>query len=252
MRRRSRRTTWCCPCSSTSRTAACRSRRCPAWTGSRSRGDRRMPPGAVRGTRRSTAVRDPRPQGRAGHGGLRGGRDRPARDAGHQGGRPGSARDDRRLPVRVHRPRALRARPAPDGTVDNDASLELLARVAVSHARAGADVVAPSDMMDGRVAAIRAALDEAGFAATPILAYSTKYASAFYGPFREAAGSTPAFGDRRSYQLDPANGDEGAARGAPRHGGGGRHADGQAGAALPRSHLAGQGGVRGSRSPRTT
>ncbi len=92
--------------------------------------------------------------------------------------------------------------------VDNDATLELLARTAVSHARAGADVVAPSDMMDGRVGTIRAALDAAGFAETPILAYSTKFASAFYGPFREAASSTPAFGDRRSYQLDPANGRE--------------------------------------------
>jgi porphobilinogen synthase len=91
-------------------------------------------------------------------------------------------------------------------TVDNDASLELLARTAVSHARAGADVVAPSDMMDGRVGAIRAELDEEGFAETPILAYSAKFASAFYGPFREAAGSAPAFGDRRAYQLDPANG----------------------------------------------
>ncbi len=95
-----------------------------------------------------------------------------------------------------------------DGTVDNDASLELLARVAVSHARAGADLIAPSDMMDGRVGAIRAALDEEGFADTPILAYSAKFASAFYGPFREAAGSTPALGDRRGYQLDPANGRE--------------------------------------------
>jgi porphobilinogen synthase len=92
--------------------------------------------------------------------------------------------------------------------VDNDASVELLARVAVSHARAGADLVAPSDMMDGRVGAIRAALDEEGFDDTPILAYSAKFASAFYGPFREAAGSTPAFGDRRGYQLDPANGRE--------------------------------------------
>ncbi len=92
--------------------------------------------------------------------------------------------------------------------VDNDASLELLARTAVSHARAGADVVAPSDMMDGRVGAIRAELDAEGFAETPILAYSAKFASAFYGPFREAAGSTPAFGDRRAYQLDPANGRE--------------------------------------------
>ncbi len=92
--------------------------------------------------------------------------------------------------------------------VDNDASLELLTRTATSQARAGADIVAPSDMMDGRVAAIRAALDEEGFAETPIMSYSAKFASAFYGLFREAAGSTPAFGDRRAYQLDPANGDE--------------------------------------------
>jgi porphobilinogen synthase len=92
-----------------------------------------------------------------------------------------------------------------DGTIDNDASLELLARTATSHARAGADVIAPSDMMDGRVGAIRAELDAEGFAELPILAYAAKFASAFYGPFREAAGSTPEFGDRRSYQLDPAN-----------------------------------------------
>jgi porphobilinogen synthase len=92
-----------------------------------------------------------------------------------------------------------------DGEVSNDRSLEVLARTAVSHVEAGADVVAPSDMMDGRVAAIREALDEHGFESTPILAYSAKYASAFYGPFREAADSTPAFGDRRGYQMDPAN-----------------------------------------------
>ncbi|HVR05774.1 MAG TPA: porphobilinogen synthase [Solirubrobacteraceae bacterium] len=92
--------------------------------------------------------------------------------------------------------------------VDNDATLELLARTAVSHARAGADIVAPSDMMDGRVGAIRAELDAEGFADTPILAYSAKFASAFYGPFRDAADSSPAFGDRRSYQLDPSNGRE--------------------------------------------
>jgi porphobilinogen synthase len=92
--------------------------------------------------------------------------------------------------------------------VDNDATLELLARVAVSHARAGADLVAPSDMMDGRVGAIRGALDEEGFADTPILAYSAKFASAFYGPFRDAAGSAAAHGDRRGYQMDPANGRE--------------------------------------------
>jgi porphobilinogen synthase len=95
-----------------------------------------------------------------------------------------------------------------DGAVDNDATLESLARVAVSHARAGADLIAPSDMMDGRVGALRAELDEEGFPETPILAYSAKFASAFYGPFRDAAGSTPAFGDRRGYQLDPANGEE--------------------------------------------
>ena len=92
-----------------------------------------------------------------------------------------------------------------DGDVDNDPSLELLARTAVSHAEAGADLVAPSDMMDGRVGAIREALDDHGFEKTPILAYSAKYASAFYGPFREAADSAPAFGDRRGYQMDPAN-----------------------------------------------
>ena len=89
--------------------------------------------------------------------------------------------------------------------VDNDATLELLARTAVSHAAAGADAVCPSDMMDGRVAALRAALDEDGQGETPIVSYAAKYASAFYGPFREAADSTPAFGDRRGYQLDPAN-----------------------------------------------
>lgn len=90
-------------------------------------------------------------------------------------------------------------------SVDNDSTLELLARTAVSHASAGADAVCPSDMMDGRVAAIRGALDEHGFPETPIVSYAAKYASAFYGPFREAADSRPAFGDRRGYQLDPAN-----------------------------------------------
>ncbi len=93
-------------------------------------------------------------------------------------------------------------------TVDNDATLELLGRAAVSQARAGADVVGPSDMMDGRVGVIREALDDAGLTETPIMAYSTKFASAFYGPFRAAADSAPAFGDRRGYQLDPANGAE--------------------------------------------
>ncbi|MEK7446065.1 MAG: porphobilinogen synthase [candidate division NC10 bacterium] len=93
-----------------------------------------------------------------------------------------------------------------DGRVRNDPTVDLIARTAVSHAEAGADMVAPSDMMDGRVGAIRESLDEAGYEETPIMAYSAKYASAFYGPFREAAGSTPQFGDRRAYQMDPANG----------------------------------------------
>jgi porphobilinogen synthase len=92
-----------------------------------------------------------------------------------------------------------------DGEIDNDSSIELIARTALSHARAGADLVAPSDMMDGRVAAIRSALDENGFAHTPVLAYAAKYASAFYGPFRDAAESAPQFGDRRGYQMDPPN-----------------------------------------------
>jgi porphobilinogen synthase len=92
-----------------------------------------------------------------------------------------------------------------DGEVDNDITLELLARTAISHADAGADVVAPSDMMDGRVGAIRSQLDEEGHSSVPILAYSAKYASAFYGPFRDAADSAPGFGDRRGYQMNPAN-----------------------------------------------
>jgi porphobilinogen synthase len=95
-----------------------------------------------------------------------------------------------------------------DGDVDNDATLELLARQALSHARAGADIVAPSDMMDGRVAAIRRTLDAEGFGDVAILSYAAKYASAFYGPFREAAESTPQFGDRRGYQMDPGNAEE--------------------------------------------
>ncbi len=95
-----------------------------------------------------------------------------------------------------------------DGIIVNDASVELLAKTAVSQAKAGADVVAPSDMMDGRVAAIRKALDENGFQNIPIMSYAAKYASSFYGPFRDAAGSAPAFGDRKTYQMDPANGNE--------------------------------------------
>ncbi len=97
---------------------------------------------------------------------------------------------------------------ADDGTVDNDVTLELLAKTAISHAAAGADAVAPSDMMDGRVGALRAQLDGEGHKDVPIVAYSAKFASAFYGPFREAADSAPAFGDRRSYQMDPANAEE--------------------------------------------
>lgn len=92
-----------------------------------------------------------------------------------------------------------------DDDVDNDITLSWLAQAAVSHARAGADIVAPSDMMDGRVGAIRASLDDAGFSHIPIMSYAAKYASAFYGPFRDAAESAPQFGDRRSYQMDPAN-----------------------------------------------
>ncbi|CAD7770413.1 Delta-aminolevulinic acid dehydratase [Candidatus Methanoperedenaceae archaeon GB50] len=92
-----------------------------------------------------------------------------------------------------------------NGQIDNDATLELLAKEAVSHAEAGADMVAPSDMMDGRVKAIREALDRSGFSHIPIMSYAVKYASAFYGPFREAAESAPQFGDRRSYQMDPPN-----------------------------------------------
>ena len=95
-----------------------------------------------------------------------------------------------------------------DGDVDNDTTLQWLAKTALSHARAGADIVAPSDMMDGRVGAIRQALDANGFEKTAVLAYAAKFASVFYGPFREAAESTPQFGDRRSYQMDPANGRE--------------------------------------------
>ncbi len=95
-----------------------------------------------------------------------------------------------------------------EGDVENDATLELLAREALSHAEAGADMVAPSDMMDGRVEAIRTLLDSEGYSHIPIMSYAAKYASAFYGPFREAAESTPEFGDRRSYQMDPANAEE--------------------------------------------
>ncbi len=120
-----------------------------------------------------------------------------------------------------------------DGDVQNDESLKLLAQMALSHVEAGADMVAPSDMMDGRVGAIRRALDEQGFSGLPIMAYSAKYASGFYGPFREAAGSAPQFGDRRSYQMDPGQCARGAARNRPGYRGRGGYRDGQARAGLP-------------------
>ena len=97
----------------------------------------------------------------------------------------------------------------PQGEIENDSTLELLAAAAVSQARAGADIIAPSDMMDGRVAAIRTALDKAGFQNTPIMSYAVKYASSFYGPFRDAAEGAPRFGNRKTYQMDPANAREG-------------------------------------------
>ena len=117
-----------------------------------------------------------------------------------------------------------------DGDVDNDITLQWLAKSALSHARAGADMVAPSDMMDGRVGAIRQALDANGFEKIPILSYAAKFASVFYGPFREAAESAPQFGDRRSYQMDPANGARGHARDRTGPGGGRGHDHGEAGA----------------------
>jgi len=137
------------------------------------------------------------------------------------------------------------------GEVQNDPTLDLLAQTAVSQARAGADIIAPSDMMDGRVAAIRLALDEAGFTHIPILSYAVKYASAFYGPFREAADSAPAFGDRRGYQMDPANVREALREAAGRSGRGRGHAHGQAGHALSRRGAAGAGQFRlsGGRLP---
>jgi porphobilinogen synthase len=116
------------------------------------------------------------------------------RESGARGGAPGSGKPG--------------ARGGATAEVLNDETLPLLAKTAVSLARAGADVIAPSDMMDGRVAAIRAALDDDGFTQTPILSYAAKYASAFYGPFRDAAASAPRSGDRRGYQMDPANADE--------------------------------------------
>ncbi len=132
----------------------------------------------------------------------------PARHAGDQGRAPPSCSSSPTSASASTPTTAIAGRLTAEGSVDNDASLELLARTAVSHARAGADAVAPSDMMDGRVGALRAALDAEGFTETPIIAYSAKYASAFYGPFREAAGSAPSSGDRKSYQMDPGNAEE--------------------------------------------
>ncbi len=131
-----------------------------------------------------------------------------------------------------------------DDEIANDVTVEQLARAALSHAVAGADVVAPSDMMDGRVGRIRAALDDAGFTQTAIMSYAAKYCSAFYGPFREAADSAPAFGDRRSHQMDPANVDGSPPRSRARHRGRSRHRHGQAGALVSRCDRAGEGGVR--------
>src|SRR4029453_1466575 len=171
----------------------------------------------ARGPRRvrGAALRHPRGQGRGGLGRLRRGRDRPARSPRAAPALPGPRPRDRRLPLRVHvlGPRGFPRQYPSHGhcgvvrgdEIDNDASLELLARTAVSHAEAGADTVCPSDMMDGRVGAIRASLDDAGFEQIPIVSYAAKYASAFYGPFRDAAESAPSFGDRRGYQLDPSN-----------------------------------------------
>ena len=134
-----------------------------------------------------------------------------------------------------------------DGEVQNDPTLEWLAKAAVSHARAGADIVAPSDMMDGRVAAIRKALDAAGFPNTPILSYAAKFASVFYGPFREAAESTPQFGDRRSYQMDPANAPRSHARNRARPRRRRRHDHGEAGHAVSRHHPPGARPLRSCR-----
>ncbi len=126
----------------------------------------------------------------------------------------------------------------------NDESVELLTREALTHAQAGADMIAPSDMFDGRVGAIRAVLDRNGYGDLPIMSYAAKYASGFYGPFREAAESTPKFGDRRSHQMDPANVEEALREVAAGYPGRGGYRDGQAGAFVPRRDLPRQEGVR--------
>ena len=131
-----------------------------------------------------------------------------------------------------------------DNDVDNDSTLELLSKTALSQARAGADIIAPSDMMDGRVGAIRETLDDNGFSNLPILSYAAKYASGFYGPFREAADSAPQFGDRNSYQMDPANQREAMREIELDIEEGRGHDHGEAGDAVPRRHLPRQAGVR--------
>ncbi len=125
--------------------------------------------------------------------------------------------------------------------VANDPSVEFLARTAISHAAAGADLIAPSDMMDGRIGAIRAALDDRGFSETPVMSYAAKFASAFYGPFREAAEGAPKFGDRRTYQMDPANAREALREVETRHRRSRGHRHGQAGPGVSRRALAGEG-----------
>ena len=140
-----------------------------------------------------------------------------------------------------------------DGEILNDVTLELLAKMAVTHAESGADIVAPCDMMDGRVAAIRNALDDEGLPDTIIMAYASKFASAFYGPFREAAESAPAFGDRKTYQMDPANVEEAMREIAARHRGGRGHRHGQAGACpYPRRDPRASSSRPASRWPPTT
>ncbi len=139
-----------------------------------------------------------------------------------------------------------------DHELDNDASLENLARTVVSYAKAGVDVVAPSGMLDGFVGACRESLDEEHFDQVAIMAYSAKYASGYYGPFREAVDSTPQFGDRRGYQMDPAQRGRGAARGVDGRGRGRGHRDGEAGARVPRRDPRGGRTRSTCRSPRTT
>ena len=141
---------------------------------------------------------------------------------------------------------------AEDGSVDNDATLERYRRIAVAQAEAGAHMVGPSGMMDGQVAAIRDALDAAGHDGVGIMAYAAKFASAFYGPFRDAAECAPRFGDRAGYQMDPANARRGDPRDPHRHRRGGRHRDGEAGAPLPGRDPPARRTPPRSRWPRTT